>query len=37
MFTIGSERTDQTRTKSEKEEEEVFHGRVYIEVVSANR
>ena len=37
MFTIGSECTDQARTKSEKEEEEVFHGRINIEVVAAHR
>ena len=37
MFTIGSEGADQARRKSEKEEEKLFHGRVYIEVVSANR
>ena len=37
MFTIGSECTDQTRTKSEKEEEEVFHGRINIEVMAAHR
>ena len=37
MFTIGSERANQTRRKSEKEEKEVFHGRINIEVVAAHR
>ena len=37
MFTIGSECANQARTKSEKEEEEVFHGRINIEVVAAHR
>ena len=35
MFAIGSECTDQARRKSEKEEEEVFHGRINIEVMAA--